>query len=135
MEKFISFWEQLFDIKNTHSSSENVKSDSVVEQNHKLKFRIKHYSKEYYTIEYSTGGNWEYIKYWIDMGFTSDYEKYDFRIFKYEQAERFISNMNTIDDVNEYHKSELAKRDNFYRRKKEHFSENVPYEERIIIKG
>lgn len=135
MEKFIRFWEELFDVKNTRSSSENLKSDSVVEEKPKLKFRIKHFYKDHYTIEYSTGWGWEYIKYWVESDYYNGYEEYKRSLFTHEGAERFISEINSIDDINEYHKKELAKRDDFYRRQKEYLAKKNPYEERIIIKG
>lgn len=102
----------------------------------KFKVRIVHFSKQYYYIEYchyKIFKNWYYLGYWFDTGPSSQIYNWSEKLFTYKEAEEIAKNIKNIEDVNNYHAPEIAKKKAFRKARKKWKKENIPYKNKSII--
>ena len=63
----------------------------------KFKKKVKHYSHQFYIVQYA---HYRFIPNWADItSSTIDAESWDVRIFTKKEAELFIEEFKTIDDI------------------------------------
>lgn len=102
----------------------------------KLKVRISHFGRDYYTVDYTYYRFipwYNSIMYWFDQGPTGGTEGWSTDLFKLKDAETFASSLKSIEDVNEYYRKEHIKRSEFYKRKNDYYNTNVPYKSKQIL--
>ena len=96
----------------------------------KFKVRVCLFSGDKYTVDYTSYyfiPVYSSLCFWFEQTLTGGTECWSTDLFSYEEAEKIAVTLKSMDDVNEYHKSDVIKRNDFYRRKKEYYEKNVPY--------
>ncbi len=96
----------------------------------KFKVRVKHFSQDYYQVEYAyyrIFPDYKSLNFWFDQGVTGSTECWSTKLFKYNEAEELAKTLKTYDDVLNWYKPWEEERTDFYKRKREYYKKNVPY--------
>ena len=107
--------------------------------NKKFKVRVRHFAKDkyevhlahYYVVQFA---HYYFIPiyhslcFWFEETLTGGTECWSTRLMDYQTAEDLAKRLKSIEDVREWYKKDEAKEKDFYRRKKEYYAKNVPYD-------
>lgn len=97
----------------------------------KFKVRVSHFGQGRYSVEYAHYRFipvWYELCFWFEQTLTGGTECWTTDLFSYQEAEELAKSLKSIDDVKEWYKPDEAKEADFYKRKKEYYKENVPYD-------
>ena len=101
----------------------------------KFKVRVKHFSSEYYCIEYCYYRFipiWHRLYKWTDPSITAWYDGWNTMIHcSFISAEQFAEKIN-YEYVKNHNENQLKKEKDFYKRQKEHNIKIIPYDSKII---
>lgn len=96
----------------------------------KFKVRVKHFSKNYYTVEYAYYyffPTWIALSFWFSQFPNSGTEGWSTKLFSYKEAEKIAVGLLSIDDVRNYYKPHEEEKAAFERDKEKFYKENAPY--------
>ena len=96
----------------------------------KFKVRIKHFAEDKYVVQYAYYYFIPFFKSlncWFGMSLTTDTECWTLHLNGYKNAELLASDLKSIESVKNWYQKEEEKEKDFYQRKKEYYSKNIPY--------
>lgn len=97
----------------------------------KFKTRVCYFGRDRYTVQYAYYKwfpLWKSLKFWFEQSVIGGTECWSTNLFSVEKAEELASSLKSIRDVEAYYKPYIEEREDFYRRKKEYYKKNVPYQ-------
>ena len=103
--------------------------------NKKFKVGVKHFSKDKCEVQFT---HYYFIPvyhslcFWFEQSLTGGTECWLKRLMDYQTAENLAKSLKSIEDVRELYKKDEAKEQDFYRRKKEYYAKNVPYDKKYF---
>lgn len=103
--------------------------------NKKFKVRVKHYSKHYYTVQFAYYyfiPIYNSLQFWFEQTLTGGTECWSTKLLDFKSAEELAEKLKLIDDVKKWHEKDEAKAKDFYKRKKEYYAKNVPYDKKYF---
>ena len=98
--------------------------------NKKFKVRVKYYFQNYYVVQYAyyyVLPIYKNINFWFQQSLTSSTACWSVNLFDCESAEKLAKTFNSIEDVNKYYESDMAKMKKFYIDREKDKEINQPY--------
>lgn len=98
--------------------------------NKKFKVRVRHFAEDKYEVQFA---HYYFIPiyhslyFWFEQTLTGETECWSIILMDYQTAENLAKMLRSIQDVREWYEEYEAKEQDFYLRKKEFYSKNVPY--------
>jgi hypothetical protein len=96
----------------------------------KFKVRVRHFLRDKYEVQFAYYyfiPKYRSLLFWFEQLVDSGTECWSTALFDYKTAEKVAQSLKSMKDVNRWFEKEDVKRQKFYRRKKEYFDKNVPY--------
>lgn len=102
-----------------------------------LKVRVKHYAKDYYTIQYSYKSFlgirlWSTLMRWIDSGVTNDLADWNPVLHKIDSVEKVASKFKTVKDIENHYHSEKHKEERWIVGRSQYLNKTHPYQTKTI---
>ena len=102
----------------------------------KFKVRIKHYRDEYYLVQYANYKffkTWKSIIYWFHAGHPNrGLNEWDIRLFLIHDAEMFANSLKSMDDVEQWLKTQSQIKKDWEAEEVEYLKHNIPYDTKVI---
>ena len=99
--------------------------------NKKFKVRVRYFAKDKYEVQFA---HYFFIPiyhslcFWFEQTLTGGTQCWSTRLMDYQSAEDLAKSLKSIDDVRKWYEKEEAKEKDFYKRQKEYYAKNVPYD-------
>ena len=99
--------------------------------NKKFKVRVKYYADGYYMVQFA---HYYFIPiyhslcFWFELTLTSNTEGWSLRLMDFKSAENLAKSLKSIECVRKWYEKDESNKADFYRRKKEYYAKNVPYD-------
>ncbi len=99
--------------------------------NKKFKVRVTHFAEDKYVVQYSHHYLipwYNSLCFWFEQSLTGGTECWSTNLYDYKTAENLAKSLKSIEDVSKWYEKDEAREKDFYKRKKEYYSKNVPYD-------
>jgi hypothetical protein len=97
----------------------------------KFKVRVRHYLYDKYVVEFA---HYYFIPiystlcFWFEQSVAAETHCWSTYLTDYETAENLAKSLKSIEDVEQWYKKDKAREMDFYKRRKEYFEKNIPYD-------
>lgn len=102
----------------------------------KFKVRVRHYSENYYTVQYCNYyviPIWRIPKIWYGYVSFPNISSMTLNLHTYTEAETFAKSLKSIDDVVRLRKIEIDKQSKYKKDRAEYVRLNIPYKIKQIL--
>ena len=99
--------------------------------NKKFKVRVRLFGKDKYQVQFA---HYYFIPifhslgFWFEQTLTANTQCWSTRLFDYKSAEELAKTLKSIEDVRKWYEKDKAEEKDFYKRRKEYYEKNVPYD-------
>lgn len=97
----------------------------------KFKVRVRLLAQDRYMVQYTHYRFipiWHSLCFWFEQTLTGGTQCWSTELFSYQEAEDLAKKLKSIEDVRKWYEKDEAKEKDFYKRRKEYYAKNVPYD-------
>ena len=101
----------------------------------KFKVRVRHFLKDKYEVQYAYYyfmPHYNSLCFWFEQTLTSGTECWSTMLIDYQAAEDLAKSIKSIEDIRKWYEKYEADEKDFYRRKKEYYAKNIPYNTKYL---